>query len=162
MRISLALIYLFLLFVGAASAGQTLPDRFRTPGATNPDVTQQNIKQTVCKANWTKTIRPPTSYTNNLKRQQIVEYGYTDKKPASYEEDHLVSLQLGGHPTDTRNLWPEAYAGRCGARVKDVIETKLKRLVCAGQITLQEAQEAIAFNWIEAYSKYVRPLNCPP
>src|SRR4030081_3147458 len=80
-----------------------LPDSTRTPGVPNPDVTQENIKETVCKAGWTKTIRPKTKYTNDLKVKQIAEYGYSDKSPNAYEEDHLISLQLGGHPTDPRN-----------------------------------------------------------
>jgi hypothetical protein len=150
-----------LALCGAAEAGQTFPNWFITPGFTNPDVTQGNIKRTICRAGWTKTIRPPTSYTNTLKRQQIAAYGYADKRMRSYEEDHLISLQLGGHPRDPRNLWPEAYVGACGARRKDVIETKLKRLVCSGKITLAQAQEAIAWNWVAAYNQYVKPLNCP-
>jgi hypothetical protein len=150
-----------LLLCGHANAGQAFPNWFMTPGVSNPDVTQRNIRRTICKSGWTKTIRPSTSYTNKLKRQQIEEYGYADKRLSSYEEDHLISLQLGGHPTDPRNLWPEAYAGKCGARVKDVIETKLKRLVCSGKISLEEAQQAIAFNWVVAYNDYVKPHTCP-
>jgi hypothetical protein len=160
MRGLLAVICLLFL-CASTNAGQTFPNWFWTPGATNPGVNQSNIKKTICKSGWTKTIRPAVKYTNNLKRQQIVEYGYVDKKLAHYEEDHLISLQLGGHPTDLRNLWPESYAGKCGARVKDVIETKLKRLVCSGSITLGEAQFAISSNWVTAYNQYVKPLNCP-
>jgi len=150
-----------LILSNAADAGQTFPNWFMTPGVANPDVTQSNIKQTICKSGWTRTIRPRTSYTNKLKRQQIAAYGYADKRRKSYEEDHLISLQLGGDPKDPSNLWPEAYAGPCGARRKDVIETKLKRLVCSRRITLAKAQQAIAWNWVVAYNKYVRPLNCP-
>ncbi len=160
MRISSALVGV-LLFCGSANAGQTLPNSMRTPGVSNPNVTQNNIKRTICKSGWTKTIRPRVSYTNKLKKQQIAEYGFADKKLASYEEDHLISLQLGGHPTDPKNLWPEAYAGKCGARIKDVLETKLKRLVCSGEVTLETAQFAIAPNWVAAYNRYVKPLNCP-
>jgi hypothetical protein len=160
MRILVALVC-FLAFCVGANAGQTFPNSFMTPGITNPNVTQSNIKRTICKSGWTKTIRPRVKYTNDLKRQQIKQYGYSDKRLSSYEEDHLISLQLGGHPTDPRNLWPEAYAGKCGARKKDVIETKLKRLVCSGKITLAEAQAAIASNWVVTYNQYVKPLTCP-
>src|SRR5689334_17278167 len=56
------------------------PDPTRTPGATNPDITQANIGTNICNPNWsTKTIRPPVSYTNPLKTRQIGEYGYADK-----------------------------------------------------------------------------------
>ncbi len=150
------------LIAGEADS-RTWPDSFKTPGATNPGVTQANIKRTICKSGWTETIRPPDSYTTALKRQQIVEYGYRNKRLGSYEEDHLISLQLGGDPRDPHNLWPQAYAGKCGARVKDVIETKLKRLVCARKppLTLVEAQQMISRDWVGAYSQYVRELKCP-
>jgi len=31
---------------------------------------------------------------------------YVDKAPSHYEEDHLISLELGGNPRDPKNLWP--------------------------------------------------------
>ncbi|MGZ6265904.1 MAG: hypothetical protein ACXWN4_03250, partial [Candidatus Limnocylindrales bacterium] len=130
------------------------PDPALTPGALNPAVTQATISSTVCVSGWTDTIRPPTSYTNALKVTQITEYGYTDKALASYEEDHLISLQLGGNPTDPRNLWPQPYTvslpdGRSvGARVKDTFETKLKKQVCAGTMTLAQAQAEVGIHWV--------------
>ena len=36
------------------------------------------------------------------------EYG-VGGDPSDYQEDHLISLELGGHPTDPRNLWPEPH-----------------------------------------------------
>jgi hypothetical protein len=38
--------------------------------------------------------------------------------------------------------------------VKDALERKLHRLVCAGEVDLKTAQREIASNWIEAYKKY--------
>jgi hypothetical protein len=49
-----------------------------------------------------------------------------------YEEDHLISLELGGHPTSEKNLWPEAYKPKPGAREKDRVENFLHDEVCAG------------------------------
>lgn len=43
-------------------------------GIANPAVTQGNIKQTVCVKNWTKTIRPPASYTDKLKSVLMVRF----------------------------------------------------------------------------------------
>ena len=40
--------------------------------------------------------------------------------------------------------------------MKDALERKLHKLVCAGQLNLKTAQREIASNWIEAYKKYVR------
>jgi hypothetical protein len=148
-----------LLIAGAAFA--RLPNHTRTPGVTNPDVTQASIHQTICVPGWTKTIRPPSSYTTKLKTQQIGEYRYKEKRLAEYEEDHLISLQLGGHPTDPQNLWPQPYRIKCGARVKDVLETRLKKMICEGKISLAQAQKEIATNWIAAYKKYINAEGCP-
>lgn len=142
------------LLFGFAWAGD-LPD---VPGALNPDVTQATIHQTVCVSGWTKTVRPSVSVSNRIKREKLATLA--DKTMSDYELDHLISLQLGGAPDDPNNLWPEPYAGPCGARRKDRIETALKREVCAGKITLKQAQDAIRTNWIEAYRKYVGPLQC--
>ena len=154
------LVYFFFLGISATIASD-LPNHTLTPGATNPDVTQDNIHQTICVSGWTKTIRPTTTYTNKLKQEQIKEYHYKDKNPASYEEDHLISLQLGGHPTDPKNLWPEPYNTRCGARIKDVLETRLKRMVCTKKISLDDAQKAIARDWIKSYKLYIHGGGCP-
>jgi hypothetical protein len=66
----------------------------RTPGVLNPAVTQATIGATICRRGWTRTIRPPVSYTNDLKRRQLREYGLRGP-PSAYQEDHLVSLELG-------------------------------------------------------------------
>jgi hypothetical protein len=106
---------------------------------------------------WTATIRPSSSFADGLKVQQIVQYVYSDTKTSSYEEDHLISLELGGAPADPRNLWPEPYMatladGRStGAHTKDAFETKLKGEVCAGTITLAAAQSEIGDHWVHAF-----------
>jgi hypothetical protein len=133
------------------------PDPVLTPGSLNTAVIQGTIASTICTSGWTATIRPPTSYTNSLKVTQIAQYGYTDTSVASYEEDHLISLELGGSPTDPRNLWPEPYTialadGRSvGAHVKDAFETKLKNQVCTGALTLAEAQAEVGIHWVHFY-----------
>ena len=78
-----------------------------------------------------------------------------DTVTGDYEEDHLISLELGGSPTSPLNLWPEPYSSPDGARVKDQLENKLRALVCAGTIQLATAQSAIATNWWIAYETYI-------
>jgi hypothetical protein len=114
-----------------------LADPVRTPGVLNPDVTQANIRSTVCRHGWTETIRPPTSYTNALKAKQMRQYGETGSL-SGYQEDHLISLELGGNPTDPRNLWPEPYPREADV---DRIENELNGQVCSGQLTLAQAQQ---------------------
>jgi hypothetical protein len=111
-------------------------DIVRTPGVLNPDVTRANIHATICVRGWTKTIRPPTSYTNELKRKQMREYGVGGEL-GDFQEDHLISLSLGGHPTDPRNLWPQPYPR---ASQVDAIEIDLNDQVCSGKLSLDEAQ----------------------
>ncbi len=74
--------------------------------------------------------------------------------PYAHEVDHLISLEIGGSNA-IRNLWPEPYAGRWGARTKDVLEDKLHALVCGGRLRLRAAQRQEAADWVAAYRKYV-------
>ena len=144
-----------------AWAQRDLPDAALTPGALNRDVTQDSIGETICIQGWTRTVRPPEPYTEDLKRRQIREFGYADRRLGHYEEDHLVPLDLGGSPTDPRNLWPQPRRSDDGwdADRKDELEYALNRLVCSGQVPLAEAQRAIARDWIAAYRRYVGPSD---
>lgn len=134
-----------------------LPLSSVTPGALNPTVTQANIKTTICVTGYTATIRPPASYTTRLKIKQLATTYkfYADHAPSLYEEDHLISLEIGGNPTDPKNLWAQPYAGT-GAHIKDQLENKLHSLVCSGKLTLADAQKQISTNWYSAYLKYVK------
>jgi hypothetical protein len=135
--------------------GSDLPDSSLTPGAINPEVTQENIHQTVCVKGYTKTIRPPAHYTNKLEKQQLKQYGYADRNPKHYEEDHLIALSIGGAPDDPRNLWPEPRNSEWNAKKKDQLEFVLYKMVCRQEISLAEAQHEMATNWIEAWKHYV-------
>jgi hypothetical protein len=147
--VRISLVELVLFAAGAALIVAALPrcssspralvvraDWQLTPGALNPQVTQANIGQTVCHAGWTRTVRPPVSYTNDVKTKGLVEY-HLRGPPSAFQEDHLISLELGGDPTDPRNLWPEPYPR---AAAVDQIENQLNRRVCTGLLTLAQAQ----------------------
>ena len=111
------------------------------PGATNPDVTQDNIDSTICVSGWTKTVRPSVGYTNRVKREMLGLAPGVDMR--AYELDHFIPLELGGHPTDKRNLWPQPWGGKCGAHAKDAVENDLHRKVCSHRMTLADAQVAV-------------------
>ncbi len=133
-----------------------LPDPVKTPGAINTAITQANIQDNICNPNWsTKSERPASSYTTQLKIQQLA-VGYTvngDTKTADYEEDHLISLELGGNPTDPNNLWPESYLTTPNAHDKDKVENWLHAQVCSGAKTLAQAQQEISINWLSALNE---------
>ena len=148
-RVRISLVELVLLAAAAAIAATALPrcsggagraivraSWALTPGVLNPQVTQATIGGTICRAGWTRTVRPPVSYTTDLKRKGLRAYGLRGP-PSGYQEDHLISLELGGNATDPRNLWPEPYPR---ASEVDRIENELNHLVCTGRISLAEGQ----------------------
>jgi hypothetical protein len=106
------------------------------PGATNPDVTQATLGKTACVPGWSATIRPPVSYTAALKQTQMMALGLPGT-PADYQEDHLISLSLGGAPRSVLNLWPQPW--RQASR-DDRVELALHRAICNGAVLLRDAQ----------------------
>ena len=74
-----------------------------------------------------------------------------------------MPLEIGGAPRDPRNLWPEPNVAtlpdgtQIGAGAKDGLENELHRRVCAGAMTLSDAQRLIAGNWIDAWEQMGRP-----
>ena len=125
-----------------------LPDPACTPGVIDSSVTQDNLETTICRSGYTQTVRPPASYTNKLKKQQIADYGFQDTKMSDYEEDHFISLELGGSPADPKNLWPEPHPS---FNEKDKVENYLHSQVCLGKLSLLQAQQEITKNWYEVY-----------
>jgi hypothetical protein len=139
--------------IGSASAG-VLPDSKLTPGDINSVLTKERI----CAPGFR--TRPFRRVTQKVHREAFTRYGVICKRgngPRTcgklYEVDHLISLEIGGS-NSIKNLWPQAYAGKCGARVKDVLEDKLHQLVCHNSITLEEAQTEIRTDWTIAFKKY--------
>lgn len=124
-----------------------LPDPARTPGDTLA-VTARDV----CTPGYAKKVR---NVPASVKRAAYARYGITHHAPGEYEVDHLISLELGGS-NSIRNLWPESYRTQpWNARVKDAVENRLHADVCAGRISLHDAQQAIARDWIAAYRRYV-------
>jgi hypothetical protein len=178
------------------------PDTKENPGAVDPAVTQDNIAETICSKKFlTSSIRPPSSFTTKLKKQQMHDtYGDTvaqtkaslggsnfdDSKcklhsadSRCYEEDHIISLQNGGAPSDSRNLWPEPYntsvqGDHVGAREKDKIENFVHNGICldvadakfsAGpkprkRLTLQDGQRILAIDWYACYQQLADGNDC--
>ena len=123
-----------------------LPDPILTPGDVL-DVTADDI----CAVGYTKTVR---NVPASLKQKVYESYAILSHRPKEFEVDHLISLELGGS-NSIRNLWPESYlTAPYNAHVKDRLENFLHRQVCSGKMSLQQAQDEIASNWISAYKKY--------
>lgn len=147
-----------------------LPDPDLHPGKKDSRVTKTQL---CSKSYRTGTVRPPTSYTNRLKQLELARGRATIKAPngrtytvhgeglpgtaKDYELDHIISLQLGGHPDDPANLWMQPWERKgarladpgYGAESKDVLESRLKREVCNRGMALSEAQRLISTDWTE-------------
>jgi len=133
-----------------ASAGERdMPDSSLTPGAV-----AEVDAAVICRPGYATTVRPTGTLWKHLKEEAYDRYGlprgrrsmvdeHGIRHPA-FEVDHLIPLELGGDPTDIRNLWPEPTGS---ARVKNVVEDELHAMVCGGRLSLTQAQATIARNW---------------
>lgn len=121
-----------------------LPDPRCTPGAIDPAVTAAVL----CAPGYsTRSYRPPSSQTDAAKWDTVAP-AYGIPRGTEGELDHLVPLTLGG-ANDLSNLWIEQGTI---PNAKDHLEVALHRAVCDGQVTLADAQHAIAANWETAES----------
>jgi len=109
-----------------------LPDASVTPGRT-----ATTSETEVCAPGYSKRARGQVRKTT-LKRA-VAGYGLA-WLPREYEADHRIPIELGGAVNDIRNLWPQPILA---ARQKDKVENRLHRMVCAGEISLKEAQARI-------------------
>jgi hypothetical protein len=124
------------------TANKIIQDSACTPGA----VLTTNIK-TICTVGYTKTVRDVSDAT---KKKVFAEYGIPYSQHSNYEVDHLISLEIGGG-NDISNLWPENSKITDGSLTKDKFENYLHAQVCAGKMTIQEAQKEISANWLTYY-----------
>ena len=141
---------------GALARDLTLPDPMLTPGFVRTELSAQAI----CSTKWGTDARHVTAA---MKKQVFEEYGLTgntdpsciaDAHQRRCEVDHLISRELGG-ADDVRNLWPQPYGSQpWNAVLKDRVENRLHSEVCAGRITLQEAQREISTDWRVSYVRY--------
>jgi hypothetical protein len=130
-----------------------LPDLSLTPGAIFPHVTAEDV----CKPGYARSVR---HVSEGAKAAVFASYGLAGNYdgycsgPQGCEIDHLISLELGGS-NDIANLWPQPYDGEWNAHDKDRLEHYLHKLVCSGQVSLEEARDEISRDWISAYRKYL-------
>jgi hypothetical protein len=120
----------------------------------NPDVTEVTVRQTICVPGYTKAVRPSSSYTNGVKAKLLREAGLDGSLMPDYELDHIVPLELGGHPRKLANLTLQPWDGEHGAWRKDLLERRLHVLVCRGELQLSEAQACIAEDWEACEAKH--------
>lgn len=133
-----------------------IPDLAKTPGVTRSGFT----KKKVCSIKWGTDER---HVTPGMKQQVFASYGYSgytdpqctaDAHGKTCEIDHLISRELAG-ADEVNNLWPQAYGGTpWNAHLKDRLENRLNKEVCAGRLSLKTAQQMLVNDWRKAYIKY--------
>ena len=156
MRCMLWFLAVIAMSAAASAADLFFPDPKDTPGAMSPEITQANILETVCQSAWLEKMQPSAFYIDGLKTKQI-ETLQLKGDPTDYEEDHLVPLCAGGHPTDPRNLWPQRASGDWNYKVKDLLEAWVCRSLCRGDLTLEAAQAAfLEPDWRRRYLQWVQ------
>ena len=145
----------------------SMPDPACTPGGVDTSLTLEIIctQKTKERRNTTKAIDDET----------FAEYGLSRKGNIKYENDHHISIEIGGSDNDINNHWPQRYeneqklkAGKLsddelGAHAKDKVENWFHQRVCktwagtAGPdevLSLADAQRMIATNWVAAYHEW--------
>lgn len=142
--------------VEPAAAADVLPDPKTVPGAVDPTITQANVATTICDSAYVTERTPPPSWKATATRRLAARI-YPGERPENFQLDQLVPISLGGAATDARNLWLQSWAGNASAGKKDALETVLHHMVCAGQIPLASAQQAIARNWIALFEQIATP-----
>ena len=115
-----------------------LPDSVATPGAIGTSDTAVVCHRT------TKALR---NVTPAMHRFIFQEYDIAWLTHQGYEDDHLISLELGGL-NDNSNRWPQPYPQ---AYSKDSVENWAHRKACSGRIDLRFIQRQIAEDWTVLY-----------
>ncbi|WP_233272752.1 hypothetical protein [Paraburkholderia acidisoli] len=122
-------------------------------------VTQQSVAQTICRPGYADTVAPPFDETMALKDRLLASRGIDADEGVGYALDRHVPIVLGGAPDATANFDLLPWGGHAGERRKSLLTVRLKRCVCAGRMSLAEAQAAITGNWSHQYERLTR-MEC--
>jgi hypothetical protein len=144
------------LALTVSALADDIPDLSKTPGRSRLGLSRDAI----CAIKWGKDERHVSAA---MKRQVFKLYGYSgyadarcvaDAHGRTCEIDHLISRELGG-ADELANLWPQAYGTTpWNARLKDKLENRLHRELCAGRIDLNAARGMLVNDWRVAYRTY--------
>lgn len=148
--------YTFLLALVPLAVAGEIPDPKQTPG-----VSRQLTLEQICHTVWHLDRR---HVSDVMKRRAFANYRLTGNDDESqgckqnrgrrYEVDHLVPRCAGG-ADEPANLWPQCWSGKWNASDKDALEVKVCKLLCNGNMTLQQAHELFRSDWRKAYQELI-------
>ncbi len=133
-----------LIGLGARLAfGQTMPDPALTPGiVASTDIAE--VCGYVGELSYTVRHRLDRDTRAALKVHTLAKYGLGRNVTKLYEDDDRGPVCLGFDNADPRNHWPQPWPE---ARIKDHLEWRVCRDVCAGRMTLQDGQAIFLGDW---------------
>ena len=137
-----------------APANMEGPDPKLAPGKVSTRVKQGNISETICNPRWIAKAKPTAKSSEALMKKQLKAWGYDDRDVTHYVEDHVIPVEVGGHPTDAKNQWPQSVGDKWNAATKDKLEEYVNREVCSGRMTLKEGQSVFQKGWVDVFHVY--------
>lgn len=136
------------------SNGFPVPDPACTPGAVNPTLTVDVLRN---REFTTRCVRDQATSAAEKKTSYdwygIAHPDHNTGATQVCELDHLISLELGGADT-LDNIWPQCGPDDVTLReryfkMKDTVENYLAAEVKAGRMDLSAAQRGIATDWTQ-------------
>ncbi|MEN3371381.1 MAG: hypothetical protein V7609_3524 [Verrucomicrobiota bacterium] len=89
--------------------------------------------------------------TPQMERKVFSRYRLPWSRRAQFKIDHLIPLELGGADS-IDNLWPQSLRTKpYGTDRKELLTDVLQNRIAKRQITLEQAQEQIRTDWIDAF-----------
>jgi hypothetical protein len=131
-----------------AQVSAQLPNSDKTPG----DIAKLKTGQ-VCAPDFAASVKP---VSRRARTHALERYGIRPETFSS-ELEHVVPLSLGGSNSPD-NFYPFHPSGAFTLDAKQTLAAKLRDLVCAGNMSLKEAQNARK-EWTKAYQRQMSGQN---
>ncbi|HSV61978.1 MAG TPA: HNH endonuclease signature motif containing protein [Chthoniobacterales bacterium] len=144
MNLFLALAFAFSFFGNAPPHNALLPNPKLTPGRV------------------AKSEKERSGVTLAMERKVFARYHLPWERRARFKIDHLIPLELGGADT-IDNLWPQKLEAKpYGPERKELLTQVLLEKVRSGRLTLEQAQEEIRRDWIDAFIDHIGMVYLQP
>jgi hypothetical protein len=102
-----------------------------------------------------RTDKERSGVTLQVEQKVFARYRLPWLRRGEFKMDHLIPSELGGADT-IDNLWPQSVRARpYGTDRKELLAEVLLKKVRAGKMTIEQAQEAISRDWIDAFIDHV-------
>jgi len=89
--------------------------------------------------------------TVEMEQKVFARYRLPWSSRGGFKIDHLIPVELGGADT-IDNLWPQSLRARpYGWERKELLTAILLQRIARKQITLEQAQDQISRDWIDAF-----------